>query len=180
VTVPLLGIDPSVTSTGIAWPNGTTSLLRPPAGLRGGTRLCWMRLRLHRLLTLHPPLPRAALIEAPIRAFGKGGPTVMLRLGEARGVLLETLAAHDIHTIEVEPTRLKRWATGAGNADKDRMLEALPLGVSTTMNTDDEVDAWHLWHLGQVAINGAPLDHWDPRHAARLDVLTSIDWPVLR
>lgn len=177
--IPIVGVDPSVTSTGIAWPDGTTTTIRPPAGARGGERLDWIRDRLERGLRTHPPAPRAAIIEAPIHAFGKGGPVAMLRLGEARGVLLQVLGRWGITVVEVAPTRLKRWATGSGRADKDRMRDALPAGVSLRMDSDDEVDAWWARHLGDAGINGAPLES-DHRHAARLDVLASIDWPVLR
>lgn len=180
MTVPILGLDPSVTSTGITWPDGTTTTLRPSPKLRGGQRLDQIRNRLELGLRCHPPAPRAAVIEAPIRAFGKGGPTTMLRLGEARGVLLQVLGRWDIPVVEVEPARLKRWATGSGRADKDQMLDALPAGVSTSMSSDDEVDAWWCWHLGQHGIGGQLLDPDDPRHGARLDVLASIDWPVIR
>lgn len=176
-STPIVGIDPSVKSTGLAWPDGTTDTIRPPATLRGGDRLRWIERHLSRLLRLNPPTPRVAIIEGYSHG-GPGGPTVMLRLGEVGGIIRLVLARHDTTVVEIPPARLKRWATGNGRADKDAMCEALPRGVSIGMDTDDEVDAFWLWHLGEHGINGAPLDSNDPRHRARLDVLANIDWPT--
>ncbi len=178
MTVPIIGIDPSVTSTGIAWPDGTTSVIRPAPNTSGFDRLRSIRTQLRKARLLHPPLPRVVVYEKPIEAWGKGGPTVVLRLGEARGVVLEALA-DDVVYVGIEPARLKRWATGRGNAGKDQMVEALPAGVSVHCDTDDEVDAWWCWHLGHAGVNGVPLDQNDPRFKARLEVLAAIDWPVL-
>lgn len=174
MTVPILGLDPSVTSTGICWPDGTPSTLRPPAAMRGGERLSWIDHQLARQIRTHPPAPKVAIVEDYSRGLGKGGPTVMLRLGEAGGIIRALLHRLDIAIVEIPPPRLKRYATGRGNADKDAMRGALPSAVAGRLANPDEVDAWWLWHLGQAAYNGrrTTLDH-------QLDVLADIDWPVI-
>lgn len=179
MTVPIIGIDPSVTSTGLCWPDGHLDLLRPPSKLRGGERLDWIERHLARGWRLRPPPPEVAIIEdyGPLSArFGQ----TAFRLGEVRGVFLSFLHRHDCLVVLVPPARLKRWATGNAHASKDAMIEALPPGVSLRCETDDQADAWHLHDLGDHGLNGARLDRTDPRHGARLDVLSSIDWPVLR
>lgn len=175
MTVPILGLDPSVTSTGIAWPDGTTNTLRPPTPLRGGERLHWIDQHLARTIRTHPPQPRIAIVEDYSRGLGKGGPTVMLRLGEAGGIIRALLHRLDIPIVEIPPPRLKRYATGRGNADKDSMRAALAPEVSARCATGDEVDARWLWHLGQLAYNGhaTAFDH-------QLEVVADIDWPVIR
>lgn len=172
---PIIGIDPSVRSTGLARTDGTTTTIRPPAALTGGARLHWIEQQLLADIKAHPPLPEVAIVEAP--AY-HGHPLAMIRLGQAAGVLHVALHRLNVTVIEVPPSRLKRYATGKGNADKDAMAAALPAHIARPA-THDECDALWLWILGQHGINRQPLD--DPDLAPlRDETLAGIAWPTTR
>lgn len=62
-----------------------------------------------------------------------------------RGILLSTAAYHDIPLIEIAPARLKKWATGKGNAKKvDMLAAARARWPGETFVSDDDADAFLL------------------------------------
>ena len=166
---PVIGIDPSLTATGIAWPDGTTEVIR------------WPGSGVHRL---------AAVYEWGESLSGRGDGLAVIEgyafssrnsqahaLGELGGVL--RLALHDwaIPFLDVPPACLKKYATGKGNANKDLVRDAardrlgLPAGV-----TSDECDAAWLRQIG-LALLCDPLAVEVPK--VHREALHKIDRTVL-
>lgn len=71
----------------------------------------------------------------------------MRRLAELRGILLEVCDELDLPEPEfVNPSTLKKFATGDGRADKAAMIRACEDKYRYTPVDDNAADACHLWH----------------------------------
>lgn len=165
----VIGLDVS-TSTGLALPDGTLTRLRlrtKPA--EPGRRFHELADLLERTLRLYPPVPDLAVYEGP----DLHGPGVAGKLTSAglRAVCLLRLFELDVPAVLVEPTRLKRYATGNGRADKDAMVAAAVADGAEPRN-DDEADAYWLRHLGRAGLGLEDLEL-----SYRLEVVASIEWP---
>lgn len=69
------------------------------------------------------------------------------RLAELRGILLEVCDTLDIPEPEaVNPSTLKKWATGNGRASKEQMIRACREKYRYEPPDDNAADACHLWH----------------------------------
>lgn len=169
--VRVVGLDVA-TKTGLALPDGTLERLtlrtKPD---QPGRRLHELADALERKLRTYPPVPDLAVYEGP----DLHGPGVAGKLTSAgfRAVVLLRLFELDVPAVLVEPTRLKRYATGNGRASKEQMIEAAELDGARPRN-DDEADAYWLRHLGRA---GYGLEDLELPH--RLEVVASIEWPRL-
>lgn len=69
------------------------------------------------------------------------------RLAELRGIVLEICDTLDIPEPEaVNPSTLKKWATGNGHADKAAMVRACEVLYHYSPADDNAADACHLYH----------------------------------
>lgn len=68
------------------------------------------------------------------------------KLSEFRGILLEICDTLDLREpIFVNPKAIKKWATGDGNADKQKMIQFCKLRWKTDPTDDNEADATHIF-----------------------------------
>jgi len=69
--------------------------------------------------------------------------TTALKVSEARGVVLATLAGRGIEIAEYNPSQIKSAVTGVGNADKKQVLKMIRLltHYEVSPKLDDEADA---------------------------------------
>lgn len=68
------------------------------------------------------------------------------KLSEFRGILMEICDTLDLpEPTFVNPTSLKKWATGNGRADKKMMMEFCRLRWKTEPVDDNEADATHIF-----------------------------------
>lgn len=144
MTVAALGLDLSLSRTGIATIAGHTHSIVPRAGAKDPAR------RLHEIIeALDPYLrigePKIAVLEA--YSYGGHQGRTMARLAELGGAVRMRLFELDIPFVEIPPATLKKWATGHGNATKDEMLVAACEKGGSPSN-DDEADAFLLRALG--------------------------------
>lgn len=71
-----------------------------------------------------------------------------LKIGhELRGVMKAVCYLYNWHYLEVQPTTLKKWATGSGKASKQEMVEAA-CKYEPDIISDDQADAVLLRHFG--------------------------------
>lgn len=71
----------------------------------------------------------------------------MRRLSELRGILLEVCDELDLPEPEfINPTALKKWATGNGRADKAAMIKACRERFLYSPTDDNAADACLLYH----------------------------------
>ncbi len=84
--------------------------------------------------------PEVAVVERLF--FFKNQKTVM-SVGEMRGVIMLTLANHDLRVLEFTPMQIKQAISGYGGADKNQVqrMVRLILGIKEEMRPDDAADA---------------------------------------
>ena len=142
-----LGIDPGTATTGygLVRENGDGSLtivdfgvILTPPGLLMEKRLLLLYDRLTEILLLHQP--ECAAVE---KLFFSRNVTTAIAVGQARGVILLTLAQHGLSIGEYTPMEIKQAVAGYGGADKNQvqqMVRAL-LGLQDIPRPDDAADA---------------------------------------
>lgn len=144
MTVAALGLDLSLSCTGIATIAGHTRSIKPKAGPKEPAR------RLNEIISTIDPLvrigdPKIAVIEA--YSFGGYQGRTMAKLAELGGAVKMRLFELDVPYVEIPPSSLKKWATGRGDASKEDMIVAAQERGGTPAN-DDEADAFLLRALG--------------------------------
>ena len=166
----VVGLDLSISATGIALPDGTTLTIKPkPANLRGGARLSYLADRLDDLIKFSP-LDLVVIEDYSPGAIGIAG---KLANAQWRGVV--EMMLHDFQRAApvafIKPNTLKRWATGNGAADKPAMVAAaIAAGWTGDPKRHDEADAYHLRAMGLQYLTGQGT-------AAQLEVCDSTAWP---
>lgn len=143
----VLGVDPGTAITGFGLvresPDGTLGLvdygvIQTPAGLEDEKRLLILYQKLNELILLHAP--DAGAVE---KLFFRRNVTTAIGVGQARGVVLLTLAQHGLPVWEYTPMEVKQSVSGYGNADKRQvqlMVQTL-LGLKEYPKPDDAADA---------------------------------------
>ncbi len=161
MTATVVGVDLSITATGVALPGGDTFTIRPRS------------LGDHRLAEIAAAvldLSHAALvvIEGPVLRSQAALPLGMLH-GAVRASLLEAGAEYLI----VAPATLKKYATGRGNATKPDMAVAAWKRAEREYADDNQCDAAWLRWLG-LDVLGAPEFDLPASHRVALDKLPAV------
>jgi len=144
--VRVLGIDPGLAITGYAVIDETgsdlqlitTGVIRTPANTPAPERLRMIHQELSDLISEHQP--DASGVEELF--FSRNVKTAM-SVGQARGVILLTLANAGLSIAEYTPMQVKEAITGYGNADKRQVQEMVRmlLNLSDVPRPDDAADA---------------------------------------
>lgn len=142
----VLGIDPGLAITGYAVIDETgsdlqlitTGVIRTPANTPAPERLRMIHQELSDLISEHQP--DASGVEELF--FSRNVKTAM-SVGQARGVILLTLANAGLSIAEYTPMQVKEAITGYGNADKRQVQEMVRmlLNLSDVPRPDDAADA---------------------------------------
>lgn len=164
----VIGIDPSLTATGLAWSDGSTSTIKYPPGITGDLRLMAIADAIEDL-TVTPMVGHnadlAVIEDLPTHAHGAG------ITGMVQGVVRLHLIRDDIPYITVPAATLKKYATGRGNATKPDMRMELYKRTGIDLKDDNQVDAWWLRALGHELL-GAPVVDLPKTHTEALGKLT--------
>jgi len=149
--VVIMGIDPSLTATGLALLKGSdlvTITASPPMPTktcpRGDfCRLAWFKERIGAVLRTGNPLVVA------IEGYAYGAKSQAHSLGELGGVIRVLLFESVIpNAVVVPPNVLKKFATGTGNADKGAVSKGLFKRWGVDVENNNEADASGLALLG--------------------------------
>jgi crossover junction endodeoxyribonuclease RuvC len=143
----VIGIDPGTATTGygLIEENDKKELrviaygiVKTEAGLAAEKRLLEIHQQINELLLLHRP--DYAAVE---KLFFQRNITTAIAVGQARGVILLSLAEHDIPLAEYTPNEVKQSVTGYGSADKRQVQEMIRavLGLKDIPKPDDAADA---------------------------------------
>lgn len=170
----IVGLDLSITSTGIALPDGTTRTLHPRQ-IDLGARLNQLGTDLWRILQQADP--QLAIIEG--YSLHSPGPLGMVRRAEWVGCVRRDLRRLRVPTVEVPPTSLKLWATGNGNAPKPRMIQAARDAGGDPAN-HDEADAYLLWALARLTVDDLDLFSDPTDRPRRLKLADDLAWPDVK
>lgn len=165
--ISVLGVDPSLTGTGIAWPDGDT-WTAASSSYKGDDRLDYIYRSIHTLMEQHnqvlKPVTLAVVEDLPKHAHGAG------LTGMAQGVVRLALKQTLVPYILVPAASLKKFATGSGNAGKPDMRMELYKRAGIDLKDDNQVDAWWLRAIGH-ALLGEPLLELPKTHTVALDKL---------
>lgn len=169
-----LGIDPSLSSTGLAYTDPATigkAITVRPGKLRGVERLAKIEEAFSSFLADNYQSVQLAAIES----YSYGSIGRLFQLGELGGVLRLALFKADIKFIEVAPTQLKKFATGNPNADKSEIIAVVQNIWNPDVTDDNQADACV---LANIAMYFANPDKMLPRH--QLEVLHALKNPVVK
>lgn len=181
MTIVAIGLDVSLRTTGVASDvfTGVWS-----CKITHDARLDWYRKQLRALLDAHDRLPDVVAIEGYSYASQN---THAHSIGEIGGVIRLVLRDYRVPVVVIPPASMKLYATGKGNADKDRVLSAAVLHAGRAMS-NDEADAWWLRAMA-LDYYGAPLVKVPAKQHAALTAIVratktrpahpAIAWPKL-
>jgi Holliday junction resolvasome RuvABC endonuclease subunit len=162
----ILGLDLSVTGTGVCLPDGTTRLIKTDP--RDGDR---------RLIAIANAIGDAAVVSNVDLAVVEG-PVVRsasaVALGMVHGAVRMTLLNCGVPYVLVPPATLKKYATGVGNADKAQMLLAAFKRAGAEFTDDNQCDSWWLHNAALDAYGHAQFDL--PK--AQRECLSKVVWPA--
>lgn len=136
----ILGLDLSLTATGVAWEGGTRVLSFPK--LRGMERVHAINLAVSEL-----DQPDIVVLEG--YSFGSKGRAVY-DIAELGGVIRYGFHEVALPYVEVPPSVLKKFATGKGNVGKDEVLAAAIRKFGFEGSNNNEADAWILYKMGMA------------------------------
>jgi Holliday junction resolvasome RuvABC endonuclease subunit len=141
----VLGLDPSMSATGVALPDGRTYTISTGAANRGDARLTEIRRAM--MYYLRGQVVDLAVIERPI-SYQSGDVTIIL--GMVHGVIREVLAEYKVPRAIVNLKTVKLFATGRGGADKAEMILAANANRRglDPIDDDNQADAWWLRQIG--------------------------------
>lgn len=162
----VVGVDLSLTATGVADSSGAYTLKSKP-----------MQDRFQRYQNIWRDLRRhlndgdIVVLEA-YSSHLKGNAQFLWEFG---GVIRWFLREQGFVWAEISPATLKRFATGRGNADKIAMAVSASKRAGLEFKTDNECDAFWLMAAGYDWY-GQPVISLPEAHR---EALRSVDWPDL-
>lgn len=169
MTLKVMGLDLSITATGVCMPSGATITLSVPGGAKAGdTRLVSIRDYIRESLRIQPA--DLVAIEGPVTRTNTATVSGMVH-GAVRTALMDAGVPYAL----VPPATLKAYATGKGNADKTAMALAAFKRSGREFPDDNQCDAaWLRW---------AALDWFgSPEFALPAEQrkrLAKVDWPAV-
>lgn len=161
MTVRVVGLDLSITATGIAWADGSTFTVKSKQV--GDSRLLAICHEIGIAIDGRS-IDLVVIEDLPTHAMS-AGITGMVH-GAARTYLLRLRAPY----VTMPPATLKKFATGRGNADKTAMAIALLKRAGIELADDNQVDAWWLRAAGMQML-GEPVVDLPAAQVAALDKL---------
>lgn len=180
----VVGVDPSLTSAGVAILRDGQPVHVSHHGYSGHNGASWqsrsrrVRWTVRQIMMAVPPHVDLALLEGP--SYGSQHGSVFDRAGVWHGVFA-ALDAKRIPIAVVSPKTRACWATGKGDADKKTVYEAVKAEWSAHVQIsafndggNDEADALTIAAMGALRL-GDSLPIAVPKW--RANRLTSVAWP---
>jgi len=166
-TRPVVGIDPSLTGTGLAYGGESEKILTAKASTVRG-QLQRMNTIASRV-ALHVPDGALVVMEGP--ALGRGAQAWHHVLGGLWWILAATVTNRGATLVEVPPKTLKKFATGNGNADKAAMCAAWFEHTGQAITDHDRADALWCRQVGLHLVGAGEVLALPPRQLAAAEGL---------
>ncbi len=168
----VIGLDLSLTSSGVACNAGWSDTIRTPAKLRGHLRMAHIRDTIREFTT------NADLVVVEGPSYGNQG--AQRQSGHHERAGLWWLVTHDLWRRQVplavaSPASVKKYACGRGNAGKDEVLVAVCRRFDWFDGNNDAADAVILAALGAEHAGMAMVAMPQVNRAA----LDGVQWPDL-
>jgi Holliday junction resolvasome RuvABC endonuclease subunit len=129
-----MGVDPSISSTGVSFPDAETMAIKPRS--KGDLRLTEIGDQL--MFGVRTARPDLVVIEDLAGVYpGKSARIIPM----LHGVIRDRLQQDRVPFMLLNPRTVKIFATDNGGADKDEMALAARRRLGRTYGTDDECDA---------------------------------------
>ncbi|HET8581740.1 MAG TPA: hypothetical protein VFL65_00700 [Jatrophihabitans sp.] len=170
--VRVLGVDPSLASTGLATRDGADTIETKPGGWASDLH------RLQYIAAMVRNAARAALADVVV-VEGLAFSSKSGKAGDRAGLhwlIRDRLDALGVRVVIVPPTSRAKYATGKGNAGKDAVLIEVVRRLPILVDNNNEADAAVLLAMG-LDHYGAPLATMPAAHRA---ALAAVDWPDLQ
>jgi len=164
----VIGIDLSLTSTGIAYADGSVESYHPAsagASNYGLDRLCEIRDYIRAAVLYSRDLELVVMESLAYAAHDTERMGAQLA-GVVRGVLFDL----NIPFLLVAPNTLKKYATGKGNADKYTVMRQADKRLGYEGSSTDEADALWLRAIGW-ALLGMPVTELPDAHTEAIKKL---------
>lgn len=160
----IMGVDPSITCTGVSMPNGETMALKPPGRVTGDDRLRYIADHLH--VAAVGCRAELVVMEGLFGTYqGEAARVIPMLHGALRLELLRTAVPY----VVLHPSTLKKFATGDGGASKSLMATAALKRLGREYGTNDECDAdWcrvagrFVYGLGEYREPVTATKAWEP------------------
>lgn len=153
----VVGLDLSLTATGVCAADGSTYTINPAS--KGDERL----VEISAAVAVHTRAADLVVIEdAVVRS------SAAVAIGMVHGITRLILRTKYTRYVLIPPASLKRFATGKGNAGKPEMAVALFKRAGEELPDDNQVDAWWLRAAGHELL-GEPLVELPAAQVAALD-----------
>lgn len=167
----VLAIDPSVTQTGLCFPDRSTCVVNLPKGVTGVARLMYLREYMREIVS--STAADVVVIEDYAIGNSKGGS--IISTCEWGGVLRLLLHEMGVWWLVASPQAIKIYVTGSSNAKKELLVSVLSAKTGITFGTTDEADAYGLAALANHHFGSVPWIKVPKANAER--ALTSLNWP---
>lgn len=168
----VVGVDLSLTATGVADADGSTSLIAPAGEHTSPDGLAeWLSLLNGRLADIIWAEGGALFVVEDLPRNPRFGGTA---LGMVHGLWRASTWRWEADVVYVPPASLKRYACGKGNASKAEVLTAAVRRLGYLGADDNEADALWLRAMGLDALGTPPVK----MPAANRDALTKLEWPA--
>ncbi|MFI9600366.1 crossover junction endodeoxyribonuclease RuvC [Streptomyces sp. NPDC052043] len=169
----VIGLDLSITSTGVARIDGSTFRIRTRQK-DGPRRLTVIRDVL--AVEVAEQRPHLAVIEDLPMTTGRMSIANLKTIASLHGVVQAALVDADVPWAYVTPKTLKKYATDNGSASKQDMTAAAFLADGATFDDDEGADQVDAWWLRAAAYDWLGLPLFTMPQAQR-DALSKADWP---
>ncbi len=168
----VVALDLSLTATGVCYPGRGNGELRTETWKsreRGCARLAALETYFYTML--RTARPELVVIEG--YAYGRGH--AAHQVGELGGLVRLALWHRLIPMVVIAPAKLKRYATGRGNASKDQVLGAAVHRFGREFTDNNQADASWLYAMAMDG-TGAPVVKMPVAHR---EALEGVDWTGL-
>jgi crossover junction endodeoxyribonuclease RuvC len=171
MTPTVIGLDLSLTGTGVASSRGWTHVIHPGPKMRGHIRMQHIR---DTVLEHLPADVALVVVEGP--SYGNQGSGRQSGHHERAGLwwlVTHALWKRGIDYAVASPAARAKYATGRGNAGKDVVVREVTRRFAWFAGGEDEADALVLAAMG-VDWLGCPMAPMPQTHRAALD---AVHWP---